>query len=145
MTALTPGARAFLAQGMFAHIVTLNADGSPHVSIAWAGVDGDGIVWATFSDQRKIANLRRDPRIALSFLAHESGGELLHPYLVVEGRAAVTEGGAMAVMDHLAPTYLGEGAVFPLRNMPAGLTIRVEVERVYGQGAWKREGSADSV
>jgi hypothetical protein len=48
---LTPGARAFLAQGMFAHIVTLNPDGTPHVSVARAGVDGDDIVWATFSDQ----------------------------------------------------------------------------------------------
>ena len=139
MTALTPGARAFLAQGMFAHVVTLNADGSPHVSVAWAGVDGDDIVWATFSDQLKIENLRRDPRITLSFLAHESGGELLHPYLVVRGRAVVSDGGAMAVMDHLAPVYLGPGAVFPLREMPAGITVRVEVDQVYGQGAWRKD------
>jgi PPOX class probable F420-dependent enzyme len=142
MTALTPGARAFLAQGMFAHVVTLNADGTPHVSVAWAGVDGDDIVWATFSDQHKIENLRRDPRISLSFLAHESGGEILHPYLVVRGRAVVSEGGAMAVMDHLAPVYLGPGAVFPLREMPPGLTIRVEVDMIYGQGAW-RKGDAE--
>ena len=138
MTALTPGARAFLAQGMFAHVITLNPDGTPHVSVAWAGVDGDDIVWATFSDQLKIENLRRDPRITLSFLAHESGGELLHPYLVVRGRAVVSDGGAMAVMDHLAPTYLGPGAVFPLRSMPPGLAIRVEVDKVYGQGAWRK-------
>ena len=138
MTALTPGARAFLAQGMFAHVITLNPDGTPHVSVAWAGVDGDDVVWATFSDQLKIENLRRDPRITLSFLAHESGGELLHPYLVVRGRAVVSDGGAMAVMDHLAPTYLGPGAVFPLRSMPPGLAIRVEVDKVYGQGAWRK-------
>ena len=139
MTALTPGARAFLAQGMFAHVITLNPDGTPHVSVAWAGVDGDDVVWATFSDQHKIENLRRDPRSSLSFLAHGSGGELLHPYLVVRGRAAITPGGAMAVMDHLAPVYLGPGAVFPLREMPAGITVRVEVDQVYGQGAWRKD------
>jgi len=138
MSALTPGARAFLAQGMFAHVITLNPDGTPHVSVAWAGVDGDDIVWATFFDQHKIENLRRDPRISLSFLAHESGGELLHPYLVVRGRAATSEGGALAVMDHLAPTYLGPGAVFPMRDMPPGVTVRVEVDQVYGQGAWRK-------
>jgi hypothetical protein len=55
----------------------------------------------------------------------------------------VTEGGAMAVLDHLAPTYLGPGAVFPLRAMPPGLTIRVEVDRVYGQGSW-RKGDAEA-
>jgi PPOX class probable F420-dependent enzyme len=139
MSALTPAARAFLAQGMFAHVVTLDPDGSPHVSLAWAGLDGDEIVWATFSDQHKIENLRRDPRISLSFQAHESGGEVLHPYLVIRGRATISEGGALAVMDHLAPVYLGPGAVFPMRDMPAGITVRVVVDKVYGQGAWRRD------
>ncbi|MFN8630024.1 MAG: pyridoxamine 5'-phosphate oxidase family protein [Chloroflexota bacterium] len=147
MSALTPGARAFLAQGMFAHIVTLGCSPTgartcPSPGRAWTATASSQ---ATFSDQRKIENLRRDPRIAMSFLAHESGGELLHPYLVVQGRATISEGGAMAVMDHLAPTYLGEGAVFPLRNMPAGLTVRVEVDKVYGQGAWKRGDAVEEL
>jgi PPOX class probable F420-dependent enzyme len=141
MTALTPGARAFLAQGMFAHVITVNPDGSPHVSLAWAGLDGDDIVWATFSDQHKIENLRRDPRISLSFQARESGGEVLHPYLVVRGRATISEGGALAVMDHLAPIYLGPGSVFPMRAMPSGITVRVEVDKVYGQGAWRKDAA----
>lgn len=142
MSALTPGARAFLATGMFAHIVTLNPDGTPHVSLAWAGVADDDVIWSTFSDQHKIDNLRRDPRITLSFQAHESGGEVLHPYLVVSGRATISEGGALAVMDELAPNYLGPGATFPMRNVPPGLTIRVAVEKVYGQGAWRKEPDA---
>ncbi len=138
MSALTPGARAFLATGMFAHIVTLNRDGTPHVSLAWAGVDGDDVIWSTFSDQHKIDNLRRDPRITLSFQTHESGGEVLHPYLVVQGRATITEGGALEVMDLLAPNYLGPGAIFPMRDVPPGLTVRVAVDKVYGQGAWRK-------
>lgn len=63
MSTIPKGARDFLATGPFAHIVTLNPDGTPHVSLAWAGVDDDGgIVWSSFSDQRKFDNLRRDPR-----------------------------------------------------------------------------------
>jgi PPOX class probable F420-dependent enzyme len=142
MTAISQGAREFLATGRFAHIVTLDPDGTPHVSLAWAGVDesGDGIVWASFSDQHKLDNLRRDPRITLSFEAGESGGEVLHPYLVIRGRARVSPGGALDVMDHLAASYLGPGQPFPMRQVPPGLTVRVEVERIYGVGAWRSVG-----
>lgn len=73
MAAIPAPVRDFLASGPFGHIVTLSRDGTPHVSLAWAGVDGDEIVWSTFSDQRKIDNLRRDPRIVLSFEATDYG------------------------------------------------------------------------
>ena len=94
MSTIPPGARDLLATGPLAHVVTLNPDGTPHVSLAWAGLDEDGvgIVWSSFSDQHKLDNLRRDPRISLSFEAPDSGGEPLHPYLVIRGRARIDEG-----------------------------------------------------
>jgi PPOX class probable F420-dependent enzyme len=122
--------------------VTLNPDGSPHVSLAWAGVDGDQIVWSAFFDQHKLNNLRRDPRISLSFEAHESGGERLHPYLVISGRAHVTPGGALDVMDRLAEFYLGPGKPYPWRDAPAGFTVHVDVDKIYGVGSWRGEGDA---
>ena len=36
--------RQALTAGHLAHLVTLNKDGSPHVSIVWVGLDGDEIV-----------------------------------------------------------------------------------------------------
>jgi PPOX class probable F420-dependent enzyme len=131
-------AREFLATGPLAHIVTLGPDGTPHVTLAWAGFDGDEVVWATFfgTDQYKLRNLRRDPRIALSFQAHEHTGEGLHPYLVISGRATVTEGGALEVMDRLAEFYLGPGQKYPMRDAPPGVVTRVTVEKIYGQGPW---------
>ena len=140
MTSLPPGARDFLKQGALAHIVTLEPDGSPHVSLAWAGADGDGVVWSTFADQHKLDNLRRDPRITLSFEAHESGNEPLHPYLVIDGRARIEPGGALDVMDALSEYYLGPGERYPWREAPPGFTVRVDVERVYGQGSWREDG-----
>jgi len=138
MTTIPEGARRFLATGPLAHVITLDADGSPHVSLAWAGFEGDQVVFSSFFDQRKLANLRRDPRVTLSFQANENvDKEFLHPYLVIEGRAAVTPGGAMAVMDWLAPAYLGPGARFPNREMPDGFTIHVDVDKVYGMGNWR--------
>jgi PPOX class probable F420-dependent enzyme len=139
MVEIPRGVRDLLATGPFAHVVTLAPDGTPHVSLAWAGFDGDEIVFATFfgTDQHKLNNIRRDPRVTLSFEAKEHAGEGLHPYVVIRGRGRVTEGGALEVMDRLAEHYLGPSQVYPLRDAPAGVVIHVEIERIYGQGPWR--------
>ena len=133
--------RDFLGTGPLAHVVTLDPDGTPHVTLAWAGFDGDELVMATFFmlGQKKLRNLRRDPRVVLSFEATEHTGEGLHPYVVIQGRARITEGGALEVMDHLAQYYLGPGQRYPMREVPAGVVVHVTVERIYGQGPWMEE------
>lgn len=143
MVAIPDGVRELLATGPLGHVVTLAPDGTPHVSLAWIGLDGDDLVFATFvnTDQHKLRNLRRDPRVTISFEAKEHTGEGLHPYVVVRGRATITEGGALEVMDRLAEAYIGPGAVFPMRDMPPGVVIHVAIEKLYGQGPW-RDGLA---
>lgn len=75
MVAIPESARELLATGILGHVVTLGPDGSPHVTLAWAGFDGDELAFSTFfPDQRKIEDLRRDPRVAVSFQAHENPG-----------------------------------------------------------------------
>ena len=138
MSSIPTPVREFLTTGPLAHVITLNTDGTPHVSLAWAGVDGDEVVFATFNpDQHKIRNLRRDPRVTLSFQAKEHTGPTLHPYLVVRGRVSVAEGGALPLMDHLSQWYIGPGQQFPMRNVPEGAVMHVTVEKVYGVGPWK--------
>jgi PPOX class probable F420-dependent enzyme len=132
--------RELIAAGPYAHVVTLHPDGRPHVTLAWAGFDDDDIVFSTFYDQHKMADLRRDPRVSISFHAKEHHGEGMWPYVVIEGRATVTEGGALAVMDKLSPAYLGQDR-YPERDHPPGATFRVSVERVYGVGPWREDGA----
>jgi PPOX class probable F420-dependent enzyme len=136
---ILPSVRDLLATGPLAHVVTLDADGTPYVTLAWAGFEGDEIVFATFfgTDQRKLRNLRRDPRVSLSFEAKEHTGEGLHPYVVIRGRARITEGGALDVMDKLAECYIGPGAKYPMRDVPPGVVTHVTVEEIYGQGPWR--------
>ena len=81
--------------------------------MCWAGFDGDEIVFASFFDSKRAARLRRDPRVTLSFQARDYDGNTLFPYLVIKGRASVTDGGAIEVMDHLAQWYIGPGADVP--------------------------------
>ena len=63
---LPDSARELLESDAVATVVTLNGDGSPQITSAWVGLDGDQIVIATMPDQRKLRNLRRDPRVAIS-------------------------------------------------------------------------------
>ena len=136
MTTIPATVREFLTAGLWAHVVTMNRDGDPHVNMCWAGFDGDEIVFASFFDANRAARLRRDPRLTLSFQAKEYDGKTLFPYLVIKGHATVAEGGALAVMDHLAQWYIGPGSTYPARDMPPGWTFRVTIEQFYGQGPW---------
>jgi PPOX class probable F420-dependent enzyme len=139
MTTIPQSARDFLATGPLAHVVTINADGTPHVSLAWAGFEGDGAVFSSFFDQPKIDNIRRDPRVSLSFQANEFEGDGLWPYLVIRGRGRVTEGGALDVMDRLAEYYIGPGARYPRRDMGPGLVVHITIDKIYGMGPWREE------
>jgi PPOX class probable F420-dependent enzyme len=128
----------FLATGPLAHVVTLAPDGGPHVSVAWVGVEDDEVVIGTLGDQPKLRNLRRDPRIALSFQAPGRTEYGLDRYLVLRGRARVTEGGAPELLQRLARIYLGPDVRFPpMPDPPPGYVIRVAVEQVSGIGDWE--------
>jgi PPOX class probable F420-dependent enzyme len=137
MSALSESVRRFIATGPLAHVVTLNGRGDPDVSLAWVGIDDDEVVIGTLGDQRKLRNLREDPRIALSFTAPGRNEYGLDNYLVLRGRARVTEGGAPELLGRLARVYIGPDVVFPpMPNPPPGFTIRVAVEKVSGIGDW---------
>ncbi len=136
--ALPPKVRAFLESGPLAHVVTLNADGSPQVSIAWVGVEADEIVIGSMFDQPKLRNVRRDSRVALSFDAPGRTDHGLDHYLVLHGRARLTDGGAPQLLGQLAKRYLGPDVVFPaMPDPPGGWVIRIAVERVVGIGDWR--------
>jgi PPOX class probable F420-dependent enzyme len=137
--------RDFLATGPLAHVVTIDPDGTPHVTLSWAGFDGDELVMATLygEGQKKLRNIERDPRVVVSLQANEHSGGGLHPYVVIQGRARISAGGALDLMDQLAEYYIGPGEKFPMRDVPAGLVWHVTVERIYGQGPWKEEAGLD--
>ncbi len=130
-------ARELLESDAVAHVVTLNEDGSPQVTAAWVGVEDGEIVLATIPDQRKLRNLRRDPRVAISVPSTTVNEWGLLEYLVVYGTARVTEGGAPEMLQRLAHTYLGPDVVFPpMPNPPPGFVTRITPERFGGVGPW---------
>jgi PPOX class probable F420-dependent enzyme len=134
---LTDAAREALSAGHLAHVVTLNPDGSPQVSIVWVGLDGDEIVAAHLGGYQKVKNLRRDGRVALSMVTGGKNAVGLDNYLVVYGHAHITEGGAAELLQRLARTYIGSDVKFPpMDNPPPGYVTHIIPERVAGIGPW---------
>ena len=135
---LPESARRLLESDSLAHLVTLNPDGSPQVTCVWVGLDGDEIVSGHLSaKQRKLENVARDPRVALSIEGTELQPPGLKQYLVVHGRARLVEGGAPELLQRLAHVYLGPDVRFPpMDDPPPGLVMRIAVERLGGVGPW---------
>ncbi len=137
MTALRDDVRALLTSGKLAHLVTINPDRSPQVSIVWIGLDGDEIVSGHMIDRRKLRNVRRDPLVAISLEADSPPGTMLADYLVVHGTAHVVEGGAADLLRRLGKVYVGPDFDFPVADDPdAGWILRVSVDRIAGHGPW---------
>jgi hypothetical protein len=61
----------------------------------------------------------------------------------VHGRATIEEGGAAALLQEQARTYIGPDVKFPpMDNPPPGYLIRIEVERIGGVGPWREARAA---
>jgi len=137
MNVLTPEARDVLTAGRLAHLVTLNADGSPQVSIVWIGLDGDEIVSGHLGARQKLRNVERDPRVVLSVETGHRNAMGLDEYLVVRGTARVTEGGAPELLQQLAHIYLSSDTRFPpVDDPPPGYVLRITPESIGGVGPW---------
>jgi PPOX class probable F420-dependent enzyme len=134
-------ARRLVESGSLAHLVTLNPDGSPQVTCVWVGLDDEEIVSGHLNvSQRKLRNVRRDPRVALSIEGSEIHPPGLKEYLVVHGRARLVDGGAAELLQELAHVYLGPDVTFPpMDDPPPGQVMRIAVERIGGVGPWMSE------
>jgi PPOX class probable F420-dependent enzyme len=134
---LPPEARELIESEALAHMVTLNADGSPQVSCVWVGLEGDELVSGHLRDQQKLRNVRRDPRVVISLEGTEIQPPGLKEYLVVHGTARLEPGGAPELLQRLARVYLGPGVKFPpMDDPPPGVVMRITPERLGGVGPW---------
>ncbi|MBK9178757.1 MAG: PPOX class F420-dependent oxidoreductase [Acidimicrobiales bacterium] len=137
MVALPESARELLRTAALGHVVTINPDGSPQVTCVWLGLDGDDVVFASLGPWKKLQNLARDQRVALSVEAPGRNPVGMQEYLVLHGTARITEGGAPELLQALAGTYAGPGVKFPpMDDPPPGSVVHISVERVGGMGPW---------
>ena len=72
MAALTEHDLTLLRGRNFAHLATLNEDGTAQVTPLWIDVDDDGhVVVNSAVGRKKDRNIRRDPRVSVSIHAQD--------------------------------------------------------------------------
>ncbi len=136
MTRLPPELRELIESGPMVHLSTINADGSPQVTVVWVGLDGDDLVSGHMGFHAKLRNIERDPRVVLSFDAPRAPGVFLNEYAVLKARATIEPtDGAWDLLDRLAKVYISPDTEFPAPKGP-GYIVRYSVERVGGIGPW---------
>src|SRR5215470_16344218 len=128
--------RDLIESGPLAHLTTINADGSPQVSVIWVGLDGDDLVSGHMARYAKLRNIERDPRVVLSFEAPRDTSAFLNPYAVLRCSATIEEGEhAWELLDRLTRVYMSPDASFPAPRA-SGYVIRYRIERIGGVGPW---------
>jgi PPOX class probable F420-dependent enzyme len=111
-----------LTKPTFAHLATLNADGSPQVTPVWVDFDGTNVVINTARGRVKAKNLAREPRVAVSIADPENP----YRYLGIQGRVVeMTENGGDAHIDKMAKKYLGKDT-YPFRA-PGEVRVIVKI------------------
>jgi PPOX class probable F420-dependent enzyme len=136
VSGLPPELRDLIASGPMAHLSTVNADGSPQVTVIWIGLDGDDLVSGHLARHAKLRNIERDPRVVLSFDAPRVPGVFMNEYAVVRARAVVQpRDDTWDLLNRLAKVYMSPDAEFPAPKV-SGYVVRYSVERIGGVGPW---------
>ena len=115
----------------FAHVATLNGDGSPHVTPVWIDFDGTNVLLNTAKGRVKARNFARERRVALAITDPDNA----YRYLGIQGRVIeMTEAGGDAHIDKMAKKYLGK-ETYPYRA-PGEVRIIVKIapEKVHVNG-----------
>ena len=127
MAAIPDEAKHLLEGKNFAHVATINSDGSPQVSAIWIGIDGDLVTFNTAEGRLKTKNLHRNPDVAISITNQEN------PYenLILQGKVVeMTADGADDDIDVLAKRYLDADS-YPFRQPgEERVIVKIEPEKV---------------
>lgn len=101
---LPAAARTLFAGANFVTVATIDPDGKPQLSVVWAKLDGDDVLFSTIKGRRKYENLIRDARAsALVYPADDA-----YSYAEVRGRVTLTDDPNAHLINELSIKYTGE-------------------------------------
>lgn len=122
--------KKILQDKAYGHVTTFGPDGKPQVTMVWLDADDDAVLFNTAEGRLKPKNLRRDPRLIISVQDRNDP----QSYMVLHGKAKVSEEGADAHIDKLAKRFLNADR-YPYRQPgEKRLMVRMEPERIGGYG-----------
>ena len=124
--------RTFLTSGTkTGKLATVRADGRPHVVPIWFTVRDDRLVFNTHTSTVKAANMRREPRVAISVDVQQPP----YSFVTIEGTAALSENDPelLQIATDIGGRYMGDARAveYGTRNgVPGELVVRVSIDKV---------------
>jgi len=124
--------KRFLLEGTrTGKLATVREDGRPHVAPIWFDLDDDELVFMTWHESVKAANMRRDPRVSICV------DEEIAPYafVITEGEVTFSENAEERVhwARRIGARYMGEDLAdaYGERNSVEGeLVVRVRPTKI---------------
>lgn len=110
-----------------AWFATLLPDGSPHLTPVWIDVDGDDVIVNTPEGTVKLANVRRDARVALAIESEEDR----YRVVTLRGHVVGIDGPGPevdAVIDRLSRRHDGSG--WTLGEGERRFSVRIRPDRI---------------
>ena len=119
---LSDAQQKLLANKNFAHVATINKDGSPQVSPVWVEFDGKHVVINSEEKRLKVRNLKRNPSVAVSI----QNGANPYEYVEIRGHVAeITTNGGFEGIDRLSKKYLDQDK-YP-GNKPGDVRVQIKI------------------
>ncbi|MEW2441547.1 PPOX class F420-dependent oxidoreductase [Micromonospora marina] len=121
---------ALLGEPQLAHVATIEADGTPHVTPVWVDTDGEHIVFNTAKGRQKHLNMSRNPVVAVSVADRADDFRTLW----IKGTVEFVTDGADEHIDRLAKKYLGQDTYPWRRPGEERVIVRVTPTEKLGRG-----------
>ena len=122
--------RSALDENVFAHVATLNPDGSPQVSVVWITRRGDIVLFSSAEGRVKPRNIENDPRVALSFSPPDNTGRNIS----MQGRVTKIANDGTWLIDELANKYVGQDSYQAGKPGEVRVNYEVEIDRASAWG-----------
>jgi len=114
-------------------LTTVGADGTPQPNPVWFLVDGTTVIVYNRPDARRLAHIRRNPRVTLNLDGNGHGGDVI----VLSGRAEIAQD---QPLPHEFPPYVAKYRAAAERisgnvedfSAEYSVALRITVDRVRG-------------
>jgi PPOX class probable F420-dependent enzyme len=97
-----PAVVEFLQQPIASHLVTINPNGGPQVTIMWFKYEDGALLFTTTTDRIKFRNMQKDPRAVLTVMDPTN----MYKWVTVHGKLSIDNREPAAFYRGLAEHYL---------------------------------------
>ena len=103
---MTPAeVQEFLEANTVLQVATIGKDGWPHVAPMWYVMDGDRVVFRSFTKSQKIVNLQRNPKFTVLVETGDDYSQLRGVMIKAEAKLIDDPGYVLSIYGGLAAKY----------------------------------------